>query len=98
MVTDTLYDENGVVVDFFHAISFLEPLMDIKQFQLIQESYTAFKWVLNTTNHSYEDFIVGECRKLFGNNTTYKFEYVDEIPRLRSGKFRMTVSNIQKNS
>ena len=31
-------------------------------------------------------------------NTNYKFVYVDEIPKLRSGKFRMTVCKIGDNN
>lgn len=94
-IADTVYSTDGRIVDIFHAISFLEPCQDIKQFQLIQYSYTEFKWVLNTTNHSYESFIVSECKNLFGKDSNYTFEYVDEIPRLRSGKTRMTVCLIK---
>lgn len=98
-IADTLYTTDGKMVDLFHAISFLEPFQDIKQFQLIQNSYTEFKWVLNTDNHSYEEIITAESKKLFGDDSQWSFEYVNEIPRLRSGKFRMTVCNIQeKNS
>ena len=88
---DTLYTTTGKMVHYFDGISFLEPFMDIKQFQLIQYSYTEFKWILNTDNHSYEEFIVNECKELFGEDANFQFEYVDEIPKLRSGKSRMTV-------
>ncbi|WP_225748733.1 hypothetical protein [Paraeggerthella sp. Marseille-Q4926] len=91
---DALYTTDGRLVHFFNAISFLEPLMDIKQFQIIQEDYFHFTWKLNTKNHSYEEMITSECRKLFGQDSLYSFEYVDDIPKLRSGKFRMTVCNI----
>ena len=93
-ITDALYATNGTMVDFFHAISFLEPCQDIKQFQLVQNDIKEFKWILNTTNRSYEQMIIEECKKLFGNDSNWRFEYVDEIPRLRSGKYRMTVCNI----
>lgn len=93
-VTDALYATDGKMVDFFHAISFLEPFADIKQFQLVQNSFHDFKWILNTENHEYEKMIIDECKKLFGEDTNWTFEYVDEIPKLRSGKYRMTVCNI----
>lgn len=92
--TDTLYTTDGRMVHYFDSISFLEPFMDIKQFQLIQEDYHNFIWVLNTENHSYEEMIVRECKELFGEDSNWKFQYVDEIPKLRSGKLRMTVCNI----
>lgn len=89
--TDALYTTDGRMVCYFDSISFLEPLMDIKQFQLIQNDYCDFKWVLNTTNHSYEKFITKKCKQVFGENASFSFEYVDSIPKLKSGKFRMTV-------
>ena len=92
--TDTLYTTDGRMVHYFNSISFLEPFMDIKQFQLIQEDYHNFTWILNTENHSYEEMIIRECRELFGQDSNWKFEYVDEIPKLRSGKSRMTVCKI----
>lgn len=89
--TDALYTTEGRMVHYFESISFLEPLMDIKQFQLTQYDYCDFKWTLNTENHSYEEFITKECKELFGENANFVFEYVDDIPKLRSGKSRMTV-------
>lgn len=91
---DTLYDTKGRMVHYFNSISFLEPLMDIKQFQLVQHSYTKFTWILNTKNLSYEKFILNECKEIFGEDAEFTFKYVDEIPKLRSGKSRMTICEI----
>ena len=93
-MVDALYTTDGRLVNYFNSISFLEPFMDIKQFQLIQEDYHNFTWVLNTENHSYEEMIIRESKELFGQDSNWKFEYVDEIPKLRSGKTRMTVCKI----
>ena len=97
-VADVLYTTDKKMIDIFHAISFLEPCQDIKQFQLVQSDFDKLVWVLNTTNHSYEMFIVDETKKLFGENVNVEFKYVDEIPRLRSGKTRMTVCLIPEKS
>lgn len=91
---DTLYTTDGRMVHYFDGISFLEKYMDIKQFQLIQEDYHHFTWILNTENHGYEEMIIEECKKLFGSDSEWEFEYVREIPKLRSGKTRMTVCKI----
>ena len=80
----------------FHIISLLEPYQDIKQFQLIQEDFTHFRWILNTENHSYERMIIEYSKKLFGDDSEWKFEYVTELPKLKSGKRKMTVCNIVK--
>lgn len=89
--TDALYTTDGKMVHYFNSISFLEPFMDIKQFQLIQYDYHHFKWVLNTTNRGYEEMIIKESKALFGEDSEWEFEYVDDMPKLRSGKVRMTV-------
>ena len=95
-LADTLYASDGSIVQYFDGISFMEEFMDIRQFQLIQDDYTHFKWILNTDNHSYEEVILANCKRLFGTDTNWTFEYVTEIPKLRSGKFRMTVCNIKE--
>lgn len=95
-LADTLYATDGRIVPYFDGISFMEEFMDIHQFQLIQDDYTHFKWLLNTDNHSYEDIIISNCKRLFGEESEWQIEYVSEIPKLRSGKFRMTVCNIKK--
>lgn len=97
-LADTLYASDGSIVPYFDGISFMEEFTDIRQFQLIQDDFTHFKWVLNTDNHSYEEVILANCRKLFGADTNWTFEYVTEIPKLRSGKFRMTVCNIKEKT
>lgn len=91
---DTLYSTKGKMIHYFNGISFLEPLLDIKQFQLIQHSYTEFTWILNTSNHKHEEYIIKKCKKIFGKDAKFKFKYVNSIPMLRSGKTRMTICKI----
>ena len=93
--TDALYMKDGSIANVFNVMSFVEPFTDIKQFQIIQDDYQKFTWVLNTTNHSYEEFIIKESKALFGDDCEIKFEYVDEIPKLQSGKRRMTICKIK---
>ena len=91
---DMLYTTDGRPVFYFHVISILEPFQDIRQFQLVQEDYHHFKWILNTRNHEYEEMIIKHSRAMFGEDSEYVFEYVDTIPKLKSGKQRMTVCMI----
>lgn len=63
---------------------------------MIQETRTKFTWVLNTKNHEYEDLIIRESRELFGDDSEYEFRYVDEIPKLKSGKTQMTICKLNK--
>lgn len=84
------------MVHYFDGISFMEQFLDIKQFQLIQEDYHYYTWILNTGNHQYEDVIISTCKELFGADSKWEFKYVNEIPKLRSGKHRMTVCRIKE--
>ena len=93
---DMLYTTDGRPIFYFHCISLLEPYRDIRQFQLIQEDYHHFTWILNTDNHNYEEMIVRFSKEMFGTDSEWKFEYVTEIPKLRSGKTKMTVCKIIK--
>ena len=94
---DMLYTTDGKMVNWLRGLIFLKDFDDIKQFQIIQEDYTHFIWILNTKNHSYEDMIIKESKEVFGENAEFKFEYVDEIPKLASGKTQMTVCKIKEN-
>ena len=91
---DMLYTTDKRPVFYFHVISLLLPYQDIRQFQLVQEDYHHFTWILNTENHNYEEMIIRHSKELFGDDSEYTFRYVDSIPKLKSGKVRMTVCNI----
>ena len=93
---DMLYTTDGKMVNWLRSLIFLKKYRDIKQFQIIQETLNKFVWVLNTKNHGYEDMIIRESKELFGQDSEYEFRYVDEIPKLRSGKTQMTVCKLNK--
>ena len=90
-----LYTTDGRMVNWLRSLIFLKYCTDIKQFQLVQETYKKFTWILNTENHSYEEFIVKESKDVFGDDSEYEFKYVDKIPTLSSGKTQMTVCKIR---
>ena len=92
---DMLYTTDGRMVNWLRSLIFLKYCTDIKQFQLVQETYKKFTWILNTENHSYEEFIVKESKDVFGDDSEYEFKYVDKIPTLSSGKTQMTVCKIR---
>lgn len=92
---DMLYTTDGKMVNWLRALIFIKEFNEIKQFQIIQEDYKKFTWVLNTDNHSYEEMIVKESKEVFGSDAEFKFEYVDEIPKLASGKTKMTICKIK---
>lgn len=93
---DMLYTTDGRMVNWLQALIFMKRFMDIRQFQIIQETETKFTWVLNTENRGYEDIIVKESKEVFGEDSEYEFRYVNEIPKMRSGKTQMTICKLKK--
>lgn len=93
---DMLYTTDGRMVNWLRSLIFMKRFLDIKQFQIIQETETKFVWVLNTKNHSYEEIIVKESKEVFGEDSQYEFRYVNEIPKMRSGKTQMTICKLKK--
>ncbi len=91
---DMLYTTDGKMVNWLHTLIFLKKYKDIKQFQVVQETRCNYKWVLNTMNHDYEELIKKEGKEIFGEDSIHTFEYVTEIPKLRSGKTQMTICKI----
>lgn len=91
---DMLYTTDKKPIFYFHVISMLEPFQDIKQFQVVQDDYFHITWKLNTQNHEYENKIIEYSKSIFGKDMNCQIEYVNEIPKLRSGKTKMTVCNI----
>lgn len=94
---DMLYTTDGKMVNWLRSLIFIKDFNDIRQFQIVQEDYTHFTWVLNTKNHAYEDLIIKESKDVFGDDAEFKFEYVEDIPKLASGKQQMTVCKIRRD-
>lgn len=96
---DLLYTTDGRIVAptliSFKDHDAFKDYDDIKQYQIVQHDYTHFTWRLNTNNHTHEEAIINEFKKVFGEDAKFEFEYVDEIPTLASGKMQMTICEIE---
>jgi len=69
----------------------------IIQGQLVQETKMDYKLKLNVTDKfNKEPDIIEEFKSYLGADANIIVEYVDEIPRLNSGKRRATVNNYIK--
>ena len=69
---------------------------DIMQFQLIQEDFSHFIWRLNTDNQNLEDEIIRESKEILGQDAVFKFEYVDKLEKMKSGKVPRIINRIKK--
>lgn len=93
---DVLYNTSGLPISSF-IVFHLEEYEGIRQFQLIQEGEKEYVFKLNTIeNFNNESEIHNLFIKYFGEGAQIRFEYVDNIPLLSSGKRRITVNNVEK--
>ena len=70
----------------------------IKQFQLIQENKYNYTLILSGAKNIYSDGeILDVLRSFLGQDAIINIKHVDEIPPLKSGKFKPTICNYQPN-
>lgn len=95
-VVDMIYDTRSRPISPHKISVSFAGFPGILQYQFIQETRTSYRVKLNTK----EDFSSTEeleslIRSLIGQDAEISYEYVDEIPKLRSGKTRYIQSNYQ---
>jgi phenylacetate-CoA ligase len=93
-VFDVLRTRDGRVVpgEFFPHL--LKEIPEIKEFQIEQKSLEKIilRVVLSAPpSQSSRDLIASETNKMFGTGTSVGVEEVDRLPRLTSGKRRVTI-------
>ncbi|GAA4882063.1 phenylacetate--CoA ligase family protein [Flaviramulus aquimarinus] len=96
--TDAIFNTKGEVVSTM-IIACVDRYQGIIQGQLIQETKFDYKLKLNITDEFNSEIdIIKEYKKYLGEDANIIIEYVDEIPRLNSGKRRATINNYIKTS
>lgn len=68
---------------------------EIKQYQIIQEAKEEYEIRLNVEEGRYSETELHNLVKNVVGNANIKFEYVDEIPVLSSGKFKRSICKIK---
>lgn len=83
---------------FIHFIGVVYNKNFIEKFQVIQKDYDLVQIKLLVIDHEkfkqYRDQIVASIQKVMGIDCKVEFIFVDDIPRLKSGKYLYTVSEI----
>lgn len=101
-LSDALYTTKGEKLVSISVIPnmFSHFLKEQNQFQLIQEDYDKITIRLTYPELNKETILEQKnvARQIFGEDIKIKYEYVDEIPRLKSGKYPIIVSKIKRNS
>lgn len=71
---------------------FMEPFVNLAQFQFIQEDENYYILKINDPNNEYKDSQFEEIlRALLGDTAVFKIERVDGIPCLDSGKYKQMI-------
>ena len=94
---DLVFDSEGKPI---HPMSFnriLKNLPSIRQWQFAQMTETSYELRLIVSPEFAESSCVEEIRSFLGERADLKFVYVDEIPRLKNGKFRSVVCEWDKD-
>ena len=51
---------------------------------------------MNTDNQNLEDEIIRESKEILGQDAVFKFEYVDKLEKMKSGKVPRIINRIKK--
>jgi len=89
-------DGRFVPGEFFPHL--MKEFSEVKQFQVIQEQLDRLVVKIvrsGSFQQSRLEFLQDEIRKVVGQSIRMDLQFVDEIPLTKTGKFRVTVSNIK---
>lgn len=96
---DFIYASDGAKVNGGNVANIFKNIPNaIIKAQLIQKTLGEITILLEVDNNlykeSYDQLIINECKHKFGNTTKINIEHVKEIPREKSGKFKMIKNNV----
>ncbi len=91
--------ENGTIIPgefFIHLIGVILNSDEIKKFQIIQENYSEIRILVVTEQLNQTEIknINHKIRIIMGQNCNIKWDFVDDIPKTKSGKYLYTKSLI----
>lgn len=86
-IVETLIRPDGKMVNFSAIDIIPKYFSDIIQFQFIQETQTDYRVKLQVMkSFNQEKELLQNCKEVFGQESNFKIEYVDQIESLPSGK------------
>jgi phenylacetate-CoA ligase len=89
-------DQTLVDGEYFTHLLYFRPW--VWKFQVVQKSYTHILFKVVSSNgkppEQELDEIASRSRLAMGDDCKVDFEFCDELPALRSGKFRYTISEV----
>ncbi len=98
--TDFVVAQDGTVMHGLALIYVIRDLPGVKEFKIVQESRDLTRVFLVTETEfdpRNEQGIVAGLKRRLGNDVEIRVEYVPDIPKEASGKFRYIVSKVAAN-
>ena len=95
---DLIQDTSGNIISSFLIYTKFYPYYDqIKQYQFVQEDEKSYTVILNANPAvPFENELIKDIKKDFGQDAEIKITYVNEIPPLASGKRKKVVNKYLK--
>ena len=95
---DLIYDTSGNIISSFLIYTKFYPYYDqIKQYQFVQEHEKSYTVILNASPLvAFENELIKDIKKDFGQDADITITYVNEIPPLASGKRKKVVNRYLK--
>lgn len=96
---DFLYTSQGAKINSGNISNIFKKIPNvIIKAQLIQKQIGELNLLLEVDDknykYEYEEIIIEECKRRFGDDTILNIEYAQEIPREKSGKFQMIKNHV----
>jgi phenylacetate-CoA ligase len=90
--------KDGTLVDGLFFNHFLYYKEWVQKFQVVQKDYERVVFKIQKTEKNYQDWELEEIRQktrvVMGDGCEVSFEFVDDIPPSRSGKYSYTISEV----
>lgn len=101
--TDEIFvTQDGTQIEGFYFGIFMSMTSWALKYQIIQKSYTRilYKVILAQQGCKQEelDEIISKTRLVMGADCQVDFEFVDDIPKSPSGKYRYILSEVERQS
>lgn len=91
-------NERGIITNVNLSTVIREGGRQIKASQFIQDDINEVKLYLvvesDTNKNELEKKLLSNLKTRFGDTTSFKFFYLDEIPKTKGGKTRFTINNL----
>ncbi len=100
-ITEKLFNTDGSYVNYgaiYGAIDKSRELTEgVIQYQIIQETSDTYRIKLQVKpEFNLQDLLISQYKKLFGQNANIILDFVDQIPRLQSGKRAIMINRYKQ--